>query len=49
VQEWRDQHADAAAHARSIVDDIRAQPGLVDFASISVALQAVRRLAATAR
>jgi hypothetical protein len=31
------------------VDDIRAHPATVDFASISVALQAVRRLATSAR
>jgi NAD-specific glutamate dehydrogenase len=49
VQDWRDRHAEAARHARGIVDDIRAQPATVDFASISVALQAVRRLAAPAQ
>jgi hypothetical protein len=32
-----------------VVDDIRAQHGAADFASLSVALQAVRRLAAAER
>jgi glutamate dehydrogenase len=41
---WTAAHAAEVAHARDIIDDIRAQ-GAVDFASLSVALQAVRRLA----
>jgi glutamate dehydrogenase len=49
VQDWRAHNANAAAHARGIVDDIRAQPATVDFASLSVALQAMRRLTAPAR
>jgi glutamate dehydrogenase len=49
VQAWREQHAAAAAHARGVVDDIRAQPAVADFASLSVALQALRRLAAAER
>jgi glutamate dehydrogenase len=44
VQSWREKHAAAAAHARSIVDDIRAHPSVADFASLSVALQGLRRL-----
>ncbi len=49
VQAWREQHAAAAAHARGVVDDIRAQPAVADFASLSVALQALRRLAVAER
>jgi glutamate dehydrogenase len=49
VQAWRDKQAAAAAHARGVVDDIRAQPAVADFASLSVALQAVRRLAVAER
>jgi glutamate dehydrogenase len=49
VQAWRDKQAAAAAHARAVVDDIRAQPAVADFASLSVALQAVRRLAVAER
>jgi glutamate dehydrogenase len=49
VQAWREKHAAAAAHARGIVDDIRAQPAVADFASLSVALQALRRLAVADR
>ncbi len=41
---WTSTHAAEVAHARDIIDDIRAQAA-VDFASLSVALQAVRRLA----
>jgi len=48
VKHWREKHAAAAAHARGVVDDIRAQHA-VDFASLSVALQAVRRLATAER
>ncbi len=46
---WRDRHAAAAGHARGIVEDIRAQPAAADFASLSVAVQALRRLADAAR
>jgi NAD-specific glutamate dehydrogenase len=49
VQAWREQQAAAAAHARGIVEDIRAQPAVADFASLSVALQALRRLAVAPR
>jgi len=49
VQSWREKHVAAAAHARSVVDDIRAQPAVADFASLSVALQALRRLAVAER
>jgi len=49
VQAWREQQAAAAAHARGIVEDIRAQPAVADFASLSVALQALRRLAVAQR
>jgi glutamate dehydrogenase len=49
VQAWRGKHAAAAAHARGVVDDIRAQPAVADFASLSVALQALRRLAVAER
>jgi glutamate dehydrogenase len=47
VERWNRKHAAAAAHARGVVKDIQAQPAGVgvDFASLSVALQAVRRLA----
>jgi glutamate dehydrogenase len=49
VQAWREKHAAAAAHARGIVDDIRAQPSVADFASLSVALQGLRRLSVAAK
>jgi glutamate dehydrogenase len=49
VHAWRERHAAAAAHARGVVDDIRAQPAAADFASLSVALQALRRLAVAER
>ncbi len=49
VQAWREQQAAAAGHARGIVEDIRAQPAVADFASLSVALQALRRLAVAQR
>jgi glutamate dehydrogenase len=49
VQAWRDRHAAEAEHARGIIDDLRAQPGVADFASLSVALQAMRRLSAAER
>jgi glutamate dehydrogenase len=46
---WTTKHRAAADHARSIVNDIRAQPTGVDYASLSVALQAVRRLVVAQR
>jgi len=49
VESWRDKHSAAAGHARGIVDDIRAQPSVADFASLSVALQGLRRLALAGR
>jgi len=49
VQAWRERHAAAATHARGVVEDIRAQPAVADFASLSVALQALRRLAVAER
>ncbi|HTG76682.1 MAG TPA: NAD-glutamate dehydrogenase [Steroidobacteraceae bacterium] len=45
VAQWTRGHAAEAAHARGVVNDIRSQQTAIDFASISVALQAVRRLA----
>ncbi|HET7201884.1 MAG TPA: NAD-glutamate dehydrogenase [Steroidobacteraceae bacterium] len=41
---WLDGHKAAAGHARAVMHDIRAQTSEVDFASLSVALQAVRRV-----
>jgi glutamate dehydrogenase len=49
VQAWRERQAAAAGHARGVVDDMRAQPSVADFASLSVALQALRRLAVAER
>jgi len=49
VDAWRAKHAAAAEHARAVVNDIRAQPAVADFASLSVALQALRRLAVATR
>ena len=49
VQAWIGKHAVEAEHARSVVNDIRAQPSVADFASLSVALQALRRLAVAER
>ena len=45
VAQWTRAHSAEAAHARSVVNDIRSQQTAIDFASLSVALQAVRRLA----
>jgi glutamate dehydrogenase len=45
VVQWTRGHAAEAAHARGVVNDIRSQQTAIDFASLSVALQAVRRLA----
>jgi glutamate dehydrogenase len=44
VDKWLERHRAAAEHARSVLTDIRAQTSVVDFASLSVALQAVRRV-----
>ena len=44
IEEWLERHASAAGHARAVIQDIRAQTTDVDFASLSVALQAVRRV-----
>jgi glutamate dehydrogenase len=44
---WLQAHAAGAAHAKGVVADIRAQQAGVDFASLSVALQAIRRLVGT--
>jgi len=49
VQAWIGTHTAEAEHARSVVNDIRAQPSVADFASLSVALQALRRLAVAER
>jgi glutamate dehydrogenase len=49
VEAWRTKQAAAAGHARGIVEDLRSQPGSADFASLSVALQALRRLADSGR
>ena len=46
VEKWLDRNRAAANHARAVINDIRAQTAAVDFASLSVALQAVRRVAA---
>ncbi len=44
VERWLDRNRLAAAHARAVIEDIRAQTTALDFASLSVALQAVRRV-----
>jgi len=49
IESWREKQAATASHARGIVDDIRSQPATADFASLSVALQALRRLADAGR
>ena len=49
IARWQDKLGAIGDHARSVVNDIRAQPTGVDFASLSVALQAVRRLAIAER
>jgi NAD-specific glutamate dehydrogenase len=46
---WLKKHGAVALHAKAVVGDIRAQPSGVDFASLSVALQAVRRLVVAER
>ena len=44
VEKWLASRKAAATHARAVVNDIRSQTTSVDFASLSVALQAVRRV-----
>jgi glutamate dehydrogenase len=44
IERWKKTHEAASAHARGVVNDIRGQSAAADFASLSVALQAVRRL-----
>jgi glutamate dehydrogenase len=44
IERWLHRHAAATSHARAVITDIRAQTTPVDFASLSVALQAVRRV-----
>jgi glutamate dehydrogenase len=44
IERWKKKNAAPAAHARGVVSDIRGQPAAPDFASLAVALQAVRRL-----
>ncbi len=46
LDKWLARNKAAAEHARAVVNDIRAQTTEIDFASLSVALQAVRRVAA---
>jgi glutamate dehydrogenase len=48
VGKWLERNGAAAEHARAVTNDIRAQTTAIDFASLSVALQAVRRVAAVA-
>ena len=45
VARWLTKHESSAAHVRAVITDLRAQTTAVDFASLSVALQAVRRIA----
>jgi glutamate dehydrogenase len=44
VSRWLAKHESVAAHVRAVINDLRAQTTAVDFASLSVALQAVRRI-----
>ena len=44
IERWLRKHEAATRHARAVITDIRAQTTPVDFASLSVALQAVRRV-----
>ena len=46
LDRWLVRNKAAAEHARAVINDIRAQTTEIDFASLSVALQAVRRVAA---
>jgi glutamate dehydrogenase len=45
LEKWLSRNKVMAEHARAVINDIRAQTTAVDFASLSVALQAVRRVA----
>jgi NAD-specific glutamate dehydrogenase len=45
LDKWLARNQAAAEHARAVINDIRAQTTEIDFASLSVALQAVRRVA----
>jgi glutamate dehydrogenase len=45
LEKWLTRNQAMAEHARAVISDIRAQTTAVDFASLSVALQAVRRVA----
>ena len=45
LDKWLARNKAAAEHARAVINDIRAQTTEIDFASLSVALQAVRRVA----
>ncbi|NJD31026.1 MAG: NAD-glutamate dehydrogenase [Gammaproteobacteria bacterium] len=49
LDRWQSKHAAAAQHAKGVVGDIQSQPAGVDYASLSVALQAVRRLVVAER
>jgi glutamate dehydrogenase len=44
IERWKTKHQTAVAYVRSVVNDIRGQSTEADFASLAVALQAVRRL-----
>jgi glutamate dehydrogenase len=48
LDKWLERNRAAAEHARAVINDIRAQTTEIDFASLSVALQAVRRVAVAA-
>jgi glutamate dehydrogenase len=43
-EQWRSAHAEQLSHLQTIVGDLRTQVPALDFASLSVALQAARRL-----
>jgi glutamate dehydrogenase len=45
VERWQQLHRAETDHALNVVDDIRGQTTPVDFASLSVGLQTIRRLA----
>jgi glutamate dehydrogenase len=45
LEKWLTRNKSTAEHARAVIKDIRAQTTAIDFASLSVALQAVRRVA----
>ena len=45
LEKWLARNKATAEHARAVINDIRAQTTAIDFASLSVALQAVRRVA----